>query len=148
MVQICACASGLAYADCCESYLAGTAIAPTAEALMRSRYTAFVRGDVDYLIQTLYPDQREPHDRRLLRQSMQQTQWLKLTVLKTQRGQPQDKKGVVEFVAQYRETQAQGFDAATVHQLHERSQFVREGGQWFYVTGEHLPPVKRLNTMS
>jgi SEC-C motif domain protein len=144
MVQDCDCASGLAYGDCCEPYLTGRAMAPTAEALMRSRYTAFVRGNVDYLIQTLHPAQREPQDRRLLRQSMQQTQWLKLTVIKTQKGQPQDKTGVVEFVAQYRETQAQGFDAATVHQLHERSRFIQTSGQWFYVTGEHLPPIKRL----
>jgi SEC-C motif domain protein len=113
---------------------------------MRSRYSAFSRGDVDYLMATLHPDRRQPNDRRSLRQTIQQTQWIGLTILKTQKGQPQDKTGIVEFVAEYRDTQASGFAAAIVQQLHERSRFRQQEGQWFYVDGDILPPIKHRNS--
>jgi SEC-C motif domain protein len=109
---------------------------------MRSRYTAFTRGNTDYLIASLHPKSRRPDDKRSLRQTINQTQWVKLTVLKTQKGQPTDKTGIVEFVAEYRDTQAIGFAAAEVKQLHERSRFVKVDGQWFYVDGDILPAVK------
>jgi SEC-C motif domain protein len=108
---------------------------------MRSRYTAFTQGNIDYLIATLHPQSRRPDDKRRHRQTVSQTQWLGLTVLKTQKGQPQDKTGSVEFVAEYRDTQAGGFAAAEVKQLHERSRFLQVDGQWFYVDGDVLPPV-------
>jgi SEC-C motif domain protein len=108
---------------------------------MRSRYTAFTRSNIDYLITTLHPKSRRPDDKGSLRQTIQQTQWVKLTVLKTQKGQPADKTGIVEFVAEYRDTQAMGFAAAEVKQLHERSRFIREHNQWFYVDGDRLPLV-------
>jgi SEC-C motif domain protein len=131
-----------AYSDCCEPYLSGSARASTAEALMRSRYTAFCRGHIDYLLATRHPQSRQTDSRRSLRQSIQQTQWMGLTVLDTQQGQPEDSTGVVEFVAAYRDLSAVGFAAAEVRQLHERSRFVKEAGQWFYVDGESLPPVQ------
>jgi SEC-C motif domain protein len=138
--------SGNPYSDCCQPFHLGSSTAPTAEALMRSRYSAFSRGDLDYLMATLHPDRRQPNDRRSLRQTIQQTQWVGLTILKTQKGQPQDKTGIVEFVATYRDTQASGFAAAIVQQLHERSRFRQQEGQWFYVDGDILPPIKHLNS--
>jgi SEC-C motif domain protein len=138
----CPCCSGNPYSDCCEPRLNGTLPAPTAEALMRSRYTAFTRGNIDYLIATLHPKSRRPDDKRRHRQTINQTQWIRLTVLKTQKGQASDKTGIVEFVAEFRDTQVMGFAAAEVKQLHERSRFVREQDQWFYVDGDVLPPVK------
>jgi SEC-C motif domain protein len=142
MSSLCPCGSQNPSADCCEPYLSSTIPAPTAEALMRSRYTAFTRIDIDYLIATLHPKSRRPDDKRRHRQTINQTQWVRLTVLKTQKGQPTDKTGIVEFVAEFRDTQAVGFAAAEVRQLHERSRFVREQGQWFYVDGDVLPPVQ------
>jgi SEC-C motif domain protein len=138
----CPCGSHKPYTDCCEPLINGTIPAPTAEALMRSRYTAFTQSNIDYLIATLHPQSRRPDDKRRHRQTISQTQWLRLTVRKTQKGQSSDKTGIVEFVAEYRDTQAIGFAAAAVKQLHERSRFVREQGQWFYVDGAMLPPVK------
>jgi SEC-C motif domain protein len=108
---------------------------------MRSRYTAFTRSHIDYLIATLHPKSHRPDDKRRHRQTINQTQWVRLTVLKTQKGQAQDKTGIVEFVAEFRNTQAVGFAAAEVRQLHERSRFVQADGQWFYVDGDVLPPV-------
>jgi SEC-C motif-containing protein len=129
----CPCGSTRAYGDCCEPYLAGTAIAPTAEALMRSRYTAFCQGRVDYLIATHHPTQRTPDERLSLSQTVQSTTWLGLTVLHTEAGQPEDDTGVVEFVAIYRD--------GAVGQLHERSRFRKQKGRWFYLEGDPLPPL-------
>jgi SEC-C motif domain protein len=135
----CPCCSNNAYADCCEPFLSGQAPAPTAEALMRSRYTAYSKTQVDYLIATLHPKSRQPDDRQTLQQNSQLTQWVGLTILKTQKGRPQDSQGIVEFVAEYRG--ASVLQATAVNQLHERSRFVKEDGQWFYVDGDILPPV-------
>ena len=132
--SLCPCGSQSAFANCCEPYLLGTAIAPTAEALMRSRYTAYCRGQVDYLIATHHPSKRRPSDRANLSKSMQNTTWLGLTVLNTERGQPEDDTGIVEFVALYR--------TGEVGQLHERSRFQKQKGRWFYVDGDHLSPLE------
>jgi SEC-C motif domain protein len=104
---------------------------------MRSRYTAYCKGNIDYLIATLHPKSRQKSDRTTLLQSLQAMHWVGLTVLKTQKGQSQDKRGVVEFIAQYQPTQS--LPGAVAHQLHERSRFVQEEGQWFYVEGDILP---------
>jgi SEC-C motif domain protein len=127
---LCPCGSAAPYTNCCEPYVTGKALAPTAEALMRSRYTAYSKGNVDYLIATLHPKSRQKDDRPTLLQSVQTMRWVGLTVLKTQKGQPQDKRGVVEFIAQYQPIQNLLTGAA--NQLHERSRFVKENGQWFY----------------
>lgn len=143
----CPCGSGAGYAECCEPFLTGIAVAPTAEALMRSRYTAYDKGNIDYLIATLHPKSRQKEDRRILRLSIQTSRWLKLHVLKTQKGQATDTQGIVEFVALYRNAQSQNFATQglpvmePVQQLHERSRFVKQDGQWFYLDGDMLPPI-------
>jgi len=140
---LCPCGSAAHYTDCCEAYLTGKAAAPTAEALMRSRYTAYSEGNVDYLIATLHPKSRQEDDRPALLQSIHNTRWIGLTVIKTQKGQAQDKRGIVEFVALYQPVQMKDLqNISAVNQLHERSRFVQERGQWFYVDGDILPPLK------
>ena len=160
----CPCKSGRRYDRCCEPYLNGQKAAPTAEALMRSRYTAFCAGNADYLMATHHPAHRSPRDRQSLAQTIRTTQWLNLRILATQKGQRKDKQGTVEFVAAYCEgrtaaglTLADSELAASeladseladsrlaasnrVRQLHERSQFVKENGQWFYTEGEVRSP--------
>jgi SEC-C motif-containing protein len=95
---------------------------------MRSRYTAFCVGDVDYLMATQHPSRRQPSDRAVLGQTIANTRWISLTILSTQQGQPEDTTGMVEFVACY--------EGKTAGQLHERSRFVQENGRWFYVDGD------------
>lgn len=138
----CPCNSHKRYINCCAPYLTGKATAPTAESLMRSRYTAFTTANIDYLLATHHVDFHQKHDRRVLRQTCRSTHWLGLTILKVKRGQPLDQKGIVEFVAEYRDTRAQGFQSVVIQQLHERSNFIRQDGQWFYTDGQILPPVK------
>lgn len=140
---LCPCGSEAHYTDCCQPYLTGKESAPTAKALMRSRYTAYIKGNVDYLIATLHPKSRQKDDRSTLLQSIQMTCWLGLTIVKTQKGQARDKRGIVEFVALYRAAQPKGIQYIdVVNQLHERSRFVKQGTQWFYVDGDILPPIE------
>jgi len=119
----CPCGGG-AYARCCGPFHAGEAVPATAEQLMRSRYSAFVREDAAYLLATWHASQRpatldfEPSAR-----------WLGLAV-KDFRSTGED-RAEVEFVARYRV-------AGRAVRLHERSRFVREGGRWFYVDGDQF----------
>ncbi|MFE4106924.1 YchJ family protein [Almyronema epifaneia] len=129
----CACSSGKAYAVCCEPYLLRQAEPPTAEALMRSRYTAYCRGKIDYLVATRHPRQRRFDDRLTLSQSIKNTTWLGLTILETCQGQPAADLDYVEFVAIYKGDE--------VGQLHEKSKFVKHQGRWFYWAGKLLPPL-------
>jgi len=120
----CPCQSGLPYAECCGPLHRGERAAPTAEALMRSRYSAFAVGDADYLRATWHPSTR-PAELDL----DPATRWVRLDVLATSAGGPFDTAGTVEFRATYRDPgEAPG-------SLHEVSRFVREDGRWSYVDG-------------
>lgn len=130
---LCPCGSLKPYADCCEPYLQGKEPAPTAEALMRSRYTAYVKCNVEYLAATHHPSKRRMGDLDQLRQSCQTTTWQGLSILEVKQGQPTDETGTVEFVALYGTT--------AVAQLHEKSRFVKHRGRWLYLDGDLLPPL-------
>lgn len=120
----CPCGSGDVFGSCCGPLLDGVRPAPTAERLMRSRYTAFVRRDTAYLRETWHPTTRPAEvetDLALL--------WRRLVVLDRVDGGPFDDRGVVEFQAHWVEGGQRGV-------LHERSRFVRDGRRWFYVDGE------------
>jgi SEC-C motif-containing protein len=98
--------------------------AATAEQLMRSRYTAFVIGDAEYLLETWHPETRP----RALQFDSEQ-RWLGLKVKRTARGLEGDGDGVVEFIARYK-------IAGRGYRLHEISRFACVDGCWLYVDGE------------
>lgn len=124
----CPCGSDDTYDRCCGPYHQGEQTAPTALALMRSRYSAYVQRREDYLLQTWHVSTRPAQ----LQLDNNETEWLKLEILATRLGTATDKEGWVEFVATYQ--------AGTQHGcMHELSYFVREQQQWFYVSGEQLP---------
>ena len=138
----CPCQSGLSFDACCGPILAG-APAPTALALMRSRYTAYVRGDVAHLARTLAPEHRAGFDAADVGAGMRQTQWLGLEILDTMDGGVEDRTGTVEFVARFK---AQGQAGGQVRALHERSRFRRDeaDGGWVYIDGKtDVQPVKK-----
>ncbi|WP_033311868.1 YchJ family metal-binding protein [Streptomyces iakyrus] len=116
----CPCGLPQAYEACCGRYHSGAAAAPTAEALMRSRYCAFVQGDAGYLLRTWHPRTRpgtlelDPGMR-----------WTGLEILGTSGGSAFHSAGTVEFRASYRGGS-----------LHELSSFERVDGAWVYVDGE------------
>ena len=122
----CPCGSLLAYAVCCGPLLTGERHAETAEALMRSRYTAFAVADEAYLLRTWHPRTRP--DRVGLEPAVR---WTGLDVVRTDRGGPHDADGVVEFVATWVDPDD------TSGRLHEVSSFARRAGRWVYVGGEH-----------
>jgi SEC-C motif-containing protein len=116
----CPCLSGNAYEECCGRFHGGTAAAPTAEALMRSRYSAYALGLADYILDTWHPSTR-PTELEL----DPELSWYRLDVLAA-RGGPFDRVGLVEFRAYYR-SDGQRSDQ------HEVSRFVRERGRRYYV---------------
>ena len=126
----CPCQSGQRFEACCGPILAGTP-APTALALMRSRYTAYARGDAAHLARTLAPEHRAGFDAADVRAGTRETQWLGLEILDIKDGGIEDSTGTVEFVARF---QRQGQTRA----LHERSRFRRDesDGRWVYVDGD------------
>jgi len=119
----CPCLSGLTYGDCCGRLHTGTAIAQTAEQLMRSRFSAFAAGDAGYLLATWHPRSR-PGELLL----DPDTRWYRLDILATRRGGPFETDGTVEFRAFYRHPNGNGTQ-------HEVSRFAREGGRWLYLDG-------------
>lgn len=118
--SLCPCGLGAPYAECCGSYHAGRAAAPTAERLMRSRYSAFAIRHTAYLLRTWSSDTR-PADLVL----DPGIDWTGLDVLGTTGGTAFHSQGTVEFVARYRVGRDSG-------EQRENSRFVREGGLWVY----------------
>ncbi|MGB0467830.1 MAG: YchJ family protein [Pontibacterium sp.] len=127
--KACPCNSGKPFRFCCEPAIEGQKPAATAEALMRSRYTAFSLGAVNYLINTTAPENRNPDDEAILIEQVKCTNWSGLSILKTENGKSDDETGMVEFEARFEADEQTGV-------LHETSNFRKENGHWFYVDGE------------
>ena len=72
-MEPCPCGTSLPYSECCEPFILGIKPAPTAEALIRSRYTAYTRSEVDYIISTTHPDQRKQDSENNIRQWAQKS---------------------------------------------------------------------------
>jgi len=126
-ISLCPCGSGLSYLKCCQPYHLGKA-ARTAEALMRSRYSAYVLKLTPYLLDTWAPAHRP---KELLLDTTPATKWLGLTVIRAE--QSDARHAVVEFIARYR------VGGGSAQHLHETSRFIQqeEDGRWYYFDGEH-----------
>ena len=97
----CPCGAGRSYEACCGAYIDSGKIAPTAEALMRSRYSAYVKARMSYLRDTLAPGDRAQFDEPGARKWATESQWKGLTIESTERGGPADDEGTVTFTARY-----------------------------------------------
>ena len=124
----CPCGSKTPFALCCGPVIAGRSAA-TAEALMRSRYAAFVVGDLDYLQKTSAGEAALKFNRAELALSLAATEWLGLEITAFEAGQPGDDRGSVTFTARFREH-------GRLHVQGERSEFRRIDGEWRYVSGD------------
>ena len=122
----CPCSSTRLFTDCCGPIVTGAVAAATAEALMRSRYSAFVRQDAEHLLRSWWPASRPAEIAFAARQ-----RWLGLEIKSSTGGAADDGDGEVEFVARYKIN-------GKAERLHERSQFKKQNGCWFYVTGEQF----------
>lgn len=124
LVQLCPCGSGFVYGKCCHPFHTGKRNAPTAEALMRSRYSGYVVKAITYLLQTWHPSTRP--------QTIDPTtiaSWCGLKIMRTSKGRKSDNESTVEFIAT-------AMNSGKISQLHEVSRFVKEDGCWLYVSGE------------
>ncbi|RNL54491.1 YchJ family protein [Pedobacter jejuensis] len=122
-ISNCPCGSGLQYENCCQPYHLKVADAPTAEALMRSRYSAFVVADGDYLYETTHPNKRKGNSKDAYLQSAKNTKWLKLEIISAG-------YDIVEFKAFYLNKKFQ------TDVLHEKSNFKLIDEKWYYVDGQ------------
>jgi len=121
-------AAPLSYSDCCAPYLEGGRPAPTAETLMRSRYSAYALGKIDYLHDSLAPEARYDFDRKSVSHWSKQSQWLGLEILSTEAGGEGDASGHVEFIAHF---VAEGERRA--HRERSLFRFDQDEGRWYFV---------------
>jgi len=121
----CYCGKPLAFESCCEALISGRQGAESPEALMRSRFSAYVIQNYDYILATYALAQRIELSLNELRQSSATTKWLRLVVQKTVQN---NTSGKVEFSAYY---QLDG----QVYLMHETSDFIFDNKQWYYTTG-------------
>ncbi|MDR2369891.1 MAG: YchJ family protein [Treponema sp.] len=131
-MKVCYCGSGRPYGECCGPYISGEKLPPTAEALMRSRYSAYAEHAVDYIIDTCIRSEKDGIDIKQTRDWSEKSTWLGLTIISTEKGGPEDNEGSVEFKAVYERD-----GLRDVH--HERGRFKKSGGRWLYDNGDIIP---------
>jgi SEC-C motif-containing protein len=127
-VNLCPCGSEKDFSACCGPYLDGKKNPPTAESLMRSRYTAFHEGNLDYIFNTHHESTRGELDMEGIKTWALESDWLGLHIVETEKGLEKDKEGKVEFRCV--------FNYAGKEQVHhELSSFIKEDGKWYFVDG-------------
>ena len=139
--KVCPCGTGKAFGDCCSPLLKRKKKAQTAEDMMRSRYSAFVVGDVDYIMDTHHPEKREGLDRDSLQEWSHHSVWQGLKVGKTEKGGAADEEGVVEFTATYTNNSEK---SETIHHQ-ETALFKRHKGDWYFFDVCKNLPIRNEN---
>lgn len=124
--KTCPCGGGKSFDDCCGPYLSRASVPVTAEALMRSRYTAFVRQDISYLRDTLWPKNLRGFDEVATAKWAAENHWTGLTVLDVQKGGAADREGTVLFEARY-------LSGGKLNTHRECSRFRKKAANWYYV---------------
>ncbi len=132
-MRICPCGSGKEYKDCCEQVISGEVKAETAETMMRSRYTAYVNKDVDYVMKTTHPDKVGELNKAELKEWADSTVWERLDIIQT------DGNELVEFSAFYRENDE-------TQQHHELAQFKKFDGEWYFYDSQFPKSGTVVNT--
>jgi SEC-C motif-containing protein len=129
----CPCGSSIKYAECCGPLISGEKQAKTAEQVMRPRYSAYVKQEMEYVLASLHPDCRLDYDEKNSRAWAERAIWHGIEVHHTINGGPDDDDGQVEFTASFTEN--------GVKQEHrERSTFKKKDSIWYFETGTVLPP--------
>lgn len=136
-MDLCPCGSNLGYSACCGPIIKCEKAAATAEHLMRSRYSAYVKKEIPYILTSLHPDHRTDYDENSSKAWAERAQWHGIKILSTVKGGPDDGEGQVEFSVSYTEN-------GMKQEHHELSSFKKEKGTWFFTTGKTMPkPVSR-----
>ncbi len=134
--DLCSCDTQKPYVSCCEPVIKGGKIPESAADLMRARYTAFVRQEIDFILNTVTPSKKKDFDRKGIEDWSRDTQWEGLEIVSTEKGGAEDLTGQVEFIARYREKEE-------VQKHHELASFVKLKGSWYFDDGR-TPPIKQV----
>lgn len=134
----CHCGKGESFESCCGPLIKGERKAKTAEELMRSRYSAFVEAEIDYIMKTHDPDTVGQIDRDGTLEWAKQSEWLGLDILDTENGNEEDSFGRVDFVTKYK------IRGSTLEHR-ESATFRKNNDTWLFVDGQQIagPPVVR-----
>ena len=122
----CPCGSNKSYADCCGKPHKNLSTATTAEQLMRSRYSAFVLGNGNYLMDSHHSSTRPIKEKKSIEAWAKSVSWIRLEILDKEKGGINDQRGTVTFNAYF-------FENGKVEVIHEKSDFVKENGLWMYL---------------
>lgn len=132
----CHCGKKTAFENCCEPIINDPALARSAEALMRARYSAYATANIDFLHDSLHPGSRDDFDYDATKVWAESSNWLGLQILATKAGEEADNAGSVDFIAEFDNEEGQ-------RQRHcERSQFRKQDGQWYFCDGQTIAPGK------
>lgn len=134
----CPCGSKNAFSACCEPYISGKANAPTAEALMRARYSSYATGSIDFIKTSQAPEGLDSFNRESAEKWSKESTWKGLTVVAIKNGGPTDTTGNVSFIARY----ASGGED---HEHHEIGIFRKEDDRWLFVEGRSPVPATHVN---
>jgi len=129
----CPCGSNEPYDNCCGPMLAGEKDAETAEALMRSRYTAHTCAKINYLLDTTHPAKKDTYDPESMRRWAEESKWQGLEIIATDQGGPDHENGQVEFIARYAENGEE-------QEHHEIADFRKRDGKWYFYDGQAPRP--------
>lgn len=122
----CYCGNNKTYKKCCEVFHLNNGKTETAEQLMRSRYSAFVLADGDYLMDTHHGSTRPIKEKKAIVKWAKSVQWIKLEVLEITNGLESDIEGTVTFNAYF-------YENGNIDVIHEKSAFLKENNQWLYL---------------
>lgn len=138
MNATCPCGSQLAYLDCCGLYIEQSQAAPTPEKLMRSRYTAYTEANIDYIKATMRGKPLLNFNEMEAKSWAQKAKWISLKIINTYPELKQQNCQFIEFIASYQLDERR-------ESIHEKSEFKKYEGKWFYT--DSLPPnkLKKIN---
>ncbi len=130
--NLCPCGSGKPYSECCEPIIKGQTLAPTPEALMRSRYTAYAKHEVKWLRESLEPSQQTDYDEKSVEEWSKRSEWLGIQILQT-KTEEEKNIGWVEFICKYKQ-------GSVAREHHELSEFHKVNGAWLFYDGHAVKP--------
>ena len=127
----CPCGNTIEFEQCCDIFISGKCTPDTAEKLMRSRYSAFVKKEHDYILKTHDPDTRNEVSMDQIKDWSNNSIWHGLEVVESKAGQVTDEEGIVEFIATY------SVDGQECNHR-EISSFVKKSNEWYFHEGKVL----------
>lgn len=130
----CPCGESQSYEKCCGPYHQGEVYPPTAEKLMRARYSAFVQQEFEFIESTHDPQNKKDFDIEAVKEWSTQSEWEELEIKNTEGGQENDETGKVEFIARYYDHKQK------YHEHHELADFQKRNGKWFFSDGKFIGP--------